>query len=806
MLIIILVFMSERVKGEDHLSYSNWKKNLSSQSFPKYWISYVEQLAYNLIDKSLISKTLILDLQLLKHKTMYFSLYQQTNKKIHLINDQERTFKRSRVETKPTVIIRLSVPKHYLQLGAINGTYAIKFSLHKKLKLNITFITIDLQVIYKRCELESVSVSNILFRNYRTNFDYCGINFHFSLFPSSHHSKYRLFLRQLERRLPVEIHTSFSVISTDIVESFASKEKLSAETVATFHVKIQKIMIYILKIQVEKYKSIKLKLHPKHDAHFILFSGSGYLSPVEQIYKSKTKHVGTFLCLVQLIASTEVANTTRYLGFKGFPLQVTKINITPENDTKVAHQDTELGNKVIKLQTDVKGYLNVTIMSFHYQGPTSLDCIYAGMVIYEFQVNEFQESFSLCKKYTPDYFNDIFHGSVYSTNNAFLIIFYHHVEYTSFSVKLKALYSFCKGIKINTCEIRWGSYRKLLELKDLFSLTNHIFDDLNLLVFSKSCIAFQFYTEPDVETEHNNPACSFHFILSTKQPEEQFWKYTLQGYLQGIHDRSIVLVTYGDDYNKTVNVRTITQVYKKQRCRKTFDWYQKYCDYQSEKGILVDAIFFVKTPAHKNTATFNLFLYRWSHSWMNFVIQWVGKIMESKIRTAITYQHHKPHLLKRIVPREETVLFTEIISNEESDVTLSVTTNLSFYHKLQWSQRLKVGKQNPNNKLTVALQGRLECVFVQSNKNSSVVLEYIWLHAKLEGNSITGVGGYMCNGKRYQTEISSLFSKRAFHLVRKTKTKMYHFFKNYTLPCDDTQGFYSCVAMCNAELLSWRQA
>ena len=252
MLIIILVFMSERVKGEDHLAYSDWKKNLSSQSFPKYWICYVEQLAYNLIDKSLISKTLILDFQFLKHETMYFRLHQQKNKEIHLINDQERTFKRSRVEVKPTVIVRLSVPKHYLQLGAISGTYAIKFSLHKKLKLNITFITIDLQVIYKTCRLDKVSVINILFRNYIPNFDYCGIHSHFSVFPSSHHIKFEVFLEHLERRLPIEIHTSFSVISTDIVESFTSSGKLSAETIATFHVKIQKIMIYILKIQVEK--------------------------------------------------------------------------------------------------------------------------------------------------------------------------------------------------------------------------------------------------------------------------------------------------------------------------------------------------------------------------------------------------------------------------------------------------------------------------------------------------------------------------------------------------------------------------
>ena len=525
-----------------------------------------------------------------------------------------------------------------------------------------------------------------------------------------------------------------------------------------------------------------------------------------EIYKSKTKHVRTFICLVQLIASIEVANTTKYLVFKGCPLQVAKINITPENDTRVAHQDTELGNKVIKLQTDITGYLNVTIVSFQYQGPTSLDCIFAGMVIYEFQVNEFQEAFSLCKKYTTDYFNNIFHGSVYSTNNTFLIMFYHHVEYTSFSVQLKVSYSFCKGIKINTCEIGMRSYKELLGMKSLFSLTNFVFDDLYLLLFSKSCIAFQFYTEPDVVTEHNNPNCSFHFILSTKQPEEQFWKYTLQGYLQGTHDRSNVLLTYGDDYNKSVNVRKITQVHQKQRCKKTADWYQRYCNYQSDKGLLVDAVFFVRTPTHKNTATFNLFLYRWSQSWLNFVVQWVGQIMESKIRTAITYQHHKRHFLHRMVPREETVLFIEVISNEESDVTLTVITNLSFHHKLQWSQSLKAGKKIPNNTLTVALQGRLEYVFVESHKNSSVVLEYIWLHAKDHGYSITDVGGIMCNGKRYQTELPSFFSKRAFHLLIKTKTKMYHFFKNYTLPCDNTQELYSCVAMCNAEVLSWRQA
>ena len=116
----------------------------------------------------------------------------------------------------------------------------------------------------------------------------------------------------------------------------------------------------------------------------------------------------------------------------------------------------------------------------------------------------------------------------------------------------------------------------------------------------------------------------FYFILSRRQPEEQFWKYILQGYLQGVHDRSIVLMTYGDDYNKTVNVRNITEVNQKQRCKETADWFQTYCNYQSDKGLLLDAIYFVKTPAHKNTVTFKVFLYRWSLSWINvcYTVGW----------------------------------------------------------------------------------------------------------------------------------------------------------------------------------------
>ena len=802
MFIIIFAIVSESIKGEDHLAHSDWRKNTSNQSFPKYWISYVHKLTHNLIDRWM-SKLFVFGFQHLKQKSMYFHLCQKRKKHTNLITDQGRHFIRSRTEVKPTVIMKLSVPKHYLQLGVIGGSHTINFSLHRKLKLNITFIAIDLQVIYKNCKLDSVSVINILSRNYKTNFDYCGLHSYFSLFPSSHHVKFVVFLRHLERRLPVEIHTSFSVISTGIIESFKISAMIPIETIAIFGIKIQNLVLYIFKIQVEKYQSIKLKLHrsTKYDSHFVLFSGPGYSSPVEQIYNSRTKHVEKFICLLQFFAYQEVTNTESYIEFTGVLLPVTEIEITHKSEPVVTYPDTGHGNKILKLQTFVPAYLNLTIMSFVYQGPTSFDCIYAGMIIHEFQLNEFQESFSLCQKYTSNHFNDIFHRSIYSTNSTFLIVFYHHEEYSSLSVQLKASHSYCRGVKINACEILAGGF-KVLEVNQFLSLENHIFNVIHLLLFTKSCITLQLYVDPSVATEYSNPTCSFYFILSRKQPEEQFWKYILQGYLQGVHDRSIVLMTYGDDYNKTVNVRNITEVNQKQRCKKTADWFQTYCNYQSDKGLLLDAIYFVRTPAHKNTATFKVFLYRWSHSWINVVIQWAGKIMESKIRTTLRDQYYKPHL----VFKEEAVLLTKIISSEELQVTVSASSNLTF-HTLQWSQRLKVGKDKSSNKLTVALQGKLVYVNVQSNKNSSLVLEYNWMYEKLQGK-ITGQEGimFMCNGKHLDAEFPSMFSKRIFHIVRQTKTKNYHFFKNYTIPCHNTQRLYSCVAICNAEQLSWRQA
>ena len=202
MLIIIFAIVSEIIKSEDHLAHSDWRKNTSNQSFPKYWISYMHKLTYNLIDRWM-SQPFVFGFQHLKQKSMYFHLYQKRKKHTNLITDQGRHFIRSRTEVKPTVIMKLSVPKHYLQLGVIGGSHTINFSLHRKLKLNTTFIAIDLQVIYKNCKMDKVSVINILSRNYKTNFDYCGLHSYFSLFPSSHHVKFIVFLRHLERRLPV---------------------------------------------------------------------------------------------------------------------------------------------------------------------------------------------------------------------------------------------------------------------------------------------------------------------------------------------------------------------------------------------------------------------------------------------------------------------------------------------------------------------------------------------------------------------------------------------------------------------------
>ena len=133
---------------------------------------------------------------------------------------------------------------------------------------------------------------------------------------------------------------------------------------------------------------------------------------------------------------------------------MTEIQITHKREPVVTYPDKGHVNKVLKLQTYVPAYLNLTIISFVYQGPTSFDCIYAGMIIHEFQLNEFQESFSLCAKNTlliisMTYFIEVFTP----LTPLFWIVFYHHEEYSSLSVQLKASHSYCKGVKINTCEI-----------------------------------------------------------------------------------------------------------------------------------------------------------------------------------------------------------------------------------------------------------------------------------------------------------------------------------------------------------------
>ena len=672
-MVLVLCFMLllQSVQGEDHLTHIDWMKKANKTEFLRFWKTYIDYLLLVLIRTSTFTKTLFCALHGIKVNSgkfciKYFTLRHELITRNFSVAHGKIKFNNSRTEIKPTISIEFLTPSSD---SHIVGIYYVIFHLYRELKLNVTFMHIS--IIGKN---SNVAFYKYLCKESQTSFDYSGIESSFSLYPPYYQLVFRI-KTSIGVKLPVVVTTMFSVISQNILAN-SKLPAIKSPTITAIHrIKVAKATVFTYRMQIERYKGIVLDLYPKDRVLYLLYLGPGYLSRKINLDGNERKFINTFQCTLQVILPKMdgVQNTSAYALFRGQKLPRKLISVGNNIETVVKFPHTVCINKTTTCVLDIRnpaGYINITIISSVFKGPPHPDCIYGGITWYESL-----KLMSHCYKFSVSEPLNIQNRNFFSQNSSVLMVFYQYKDYSLLSVSFTVISSKCKGIRLNICGLKSMKINFVrLSLKDGMKMY--------LSVQSKSCFVLQFNIFPHIKYAMFGHNCEAQIMMHKEKPKQELWKFVVSGYLRAMNEKDSSASFEGFDHNFTVSKTQInhSQNYSIKEDNPLFALLFK-------PDILISATYYIKAPTHLNSVRLFLSVYRWSHSWVNIVVNWAGRFTKSVAITSLPGKHSLDKSLQKIVKRPEPVLVLHMFPNEtvKASILVSVARTVCIFGRMSTS-------------------------------------------------------------------------------------------------------------------------
>ena len=96
----------------------------------------------------------------------------------------------------------------------------------------------------------------------------------------------------------------------------------------------------------------------------------------------------------------------------------------------------------------VKGhfFVNVTLLSFNYSGPSVGYCRYGGLSIYDYEKNDMEEVLLLCNNWLSPSSNLHTKRTIVSTTQSLYLVFYSYFPHREIKIQLRIQSTTCQGV------------------------------------------------------------------------------------------------------------------------------------------------------------------------------------------------------------------------------------------------------------------------------------------------------------------------------------------------------------------------
>ncbi len=509
---------------EDHLGHLDWRTQQLKKLKYKSWVAYPNNFVQIILAK-------------IQHNYCRQISEQHSRSKVLVkVSHTRITFANFSSEiTLPTVYLQLNLLKdltkdsleHQHKYKSIKS---ITFVLDKHLRLNVTFAVLKFLTGFRFSpiiqNLYVVKISSgIVSCSKGQHFKFYGIFSQFSLYPGFTTTCMKAGHKGWQYM--TEVKAQISVISENIIKNYAVSS--TNKELSTKHlIIVSNSIVLSFHLQVKKNFRIVLNITTENKITVVGFNGPGIKSPKFHTTNFVTE---TFQCLIQTIASKEIA-TPSFKNLVQFgEKEVLKRDIQIDHDAKIIHQAnntketiTQYFNLISVQQTAI----NVTLTHFTYQGEQNEECNFGGLVLMQSIHGFLEESLSLCSKGNG---NETFAEPrhIYCENMSMLFVFSYRF-YSQVSLRVFGSTTVCKVKAINPCEY---------EMKSILSGTPA---SANIFTGTYSCFALEISMNRNfiketigmwIRSIDRKPlVCTINFMLSETAARPSIFKMAVRAFLQ----------------------------------------------------------------------------------------------------------------------------------------------------------------------------------------------------------------------------------------------------------------------------------
>ena len=417
-----------------------WKGGILKDS-SKPWIVYVHMALYRSVPKYHLDYKQQTSLLHLIHKRIKDIHFQWHSKCINF-----EYWKRNKTVIEPTGNIRLEAwYDRQLRFGVAQTNHVWNFVVISELRLNISFIHIDIRKVYQSCLRGNFSIQ-MRFSNETEVSTVCGKHSSFIHYTST--SVVSLILIVYDDIL-FDIDLKFSIMTENVILNKVPSKNMSLSILYIHVIPSLNISLTTFHFKVEKYQRICFTGSSAHQ--YKIIDGPSFKGP--SIHLS----TGNFCAATfQVILQVENASSSNNLQYSGTNLSFSKINIT---DKIHYDKNNNIHTYIVPLQFEVEYgfYLNLTLKSVYFSGDSSHDCRYGGISIYD----DKHPLLDICENYGNE--NTVPNNyyryevsprpsrNIYSSN-LMLVSYTYHV-FTSLNFSISVSSTFCEPVQLDFCKL-----------------------------------------------------------------------------------------------------------------------------------------------------------------------------------------------------------------------------------------------------------------------------------------------------------------------------------------------------------------
>lgn len=535
----------------------------SGQSKPegkqrKFWFHYIKAFLFWRLDKKFSNFSykddfhkIILHVMVNARNLRYASPQQiQTLSNVHSVTRPKGNFTKvdrsiiRRVEFKKGKDYKCPTQWKY-DSDITDGGFCLKpaytwtFRLDENLRLNISVEALFIPSISVNCFHGNFTLLNYLPKDIKEFLQFCRKHPVTNIFSIS--NKLDIIMTVTDF-VDYSVQFSYFVIDSHQIVTYYINSALNFNNISSYFPSSNNYM-HKLQIQTVKYSRLSVKIIKSKTVAVTAFDGPGtaskMITPTAKSDYSYFFVTSTFQCVI-IINGTE----------KDFSIKHSTINNTNISDLYVTNSQSknftyssDHGPNILlmKFQTDISLFVNISINDISYKGPTSSICDFGGLASYH--TNDYYEHIStICTPHDGVYTNRNIYSKSYSE---ILLVFYSYKEYSQIEIDFKVSVTNCEPVPIDWCvynpsNAKYTSINFKKNTARYSRLSNTLKHNIEFEVQDGKCVIMQLKFETDETTldyfgpDKHMSNCSLLFEYDDKWDENTLIEYNFTGFLQGL--------------------------------------------------------------------------------------------------------------------------------------------------------------------------------------------------------------------------------------------------------------------------------